>query len=225
MRTVHAAVTFIEPWGILLAIVGLFFAWSEIAEDRAERRQDRHLHEATLFVLASEMLQKAREIDSANDEAASAQIGQVRALEKAVSSGISLEGINAHLVRLDHGDFTNGDFSHSNLSGATFLGTTFSRANLRNALLSRSIFRPADNRGQLEFPDLSETNLTDARLINTQFWFVNLKGANFSRARLDGAEFVGVDLTDVIYLTKQQLSKACGVHVTLPQGWSIDECE
>ena len=52
-----------------------------------------------------------------------------------------------------------------------------------------------------------------------------LDGANFTRAKFVGTQIQGVDLSKVIGLTQEQVSKSCATRETkLPQGLRISYC-
>ena len=212
----------LEPLTILLAALGLFLAWYEF-------NASRDVREATLFAMASELLQKARDIDKTNNEEhPTARIGQVRVLEEAIASGVSLQGINAREVRLDHGRFVGGDFRYANLWGSSLLATDLSNAILEDALLSDVLLGCADNRAKkIICTDLTNANLKNAQLTNSRLYYVALDGADFEGANLDYVRLYSVDFSNVRGLTQRQLKEVCGSGVTLPGGYDdqLEECK
>ena len=240
IKRLHSVVRAIEPWGILIAIFGIIFASYELSESIKERQREQLLREATLYSMASELLQRAREIERHFRETGnmdSAQIvdrtGYIRVLEIMVRSNISLGGINATDVRLDRAQLQEADLQGANLFGAVFFGADLSGSNLEDALLSDAFIGPSGPRSSSwknrryifsEQANLSNVNFTRSIMKNTTIWGAELSGANFLDAEFDNTRLYFVDLTGTIYLTKHQLSKACGEHVTLPKGWKINPC-
>lgn len=217
IKRIHRIVSIIEPWSILIAVVGIFFSVFEINEARAVR-------EATLFAMASELLQKAREIDEDSGEPSTALIGQVRILEIMARDGISIEGINARETRIDDAQLADTDFRNANFWGASFLGTDLSRADLENTILSNAVLGPSNSTGCIHHTDLSRADLTKSQLLGARLVYVNLAYTNLEDAILERTKLLGVDLRDVKGLTKEQIKKACGEEVQLPKGWSINPC-
>lgn len=212
----------LEPLAILLAGLGLVLAWYEF-------NASRDVREATLFAMASELLQKARDIDEMNNhEHPTAMIGQVRVLEEAIASGVSLEGINAREVRLDHGRFSGADFRFANFWGSSLLATDLSDAALEGALLSSALFSCADNReNSLECTDLTNTNLRNAQLTGARLHLLSLDGTDFEGVNMDNAELHSVDFSNVKGLDESQLKNVCGSDITLPSSFDIqiEECK
>ena len=225
IQTLHRFIKTIQPWGITFTFVGIFLAVYELNVAREERRYEQRLREATLYAMASEMLQKAREVDEKTGKPGTAQIGQVRVMETTIRIGVSLEGINGSSVRLDDAQFENAKFSGANFWEATFLGSNLSGANLENALFSRATFGPSNRKGKIIYPSLSNANLTMAQFTEAKLLYVDLSGANFKNAKLRGMQLVDVDLRDVQNLTEKQLEGVCGSNVKLPDRWSIRNCK
>ena len=220
MSKIHHFLKLLEPLAILLAALGLLLAWYEFNASRV-------LREATLFTMASELLQKAREIDERDEtEYPMARVGQVRVLEEAIESGVSLEGINARCARLEHGSFAGANFSHANLWGSNLIATNLSNAVLEGALLSRALLGCANNREKRRTcTKLTNANLKNAQMTNARLDYVTLDGADLKGANLDYAKLLSVDLSNVKGLTQRQLEKVCGSAVTLPSGYGqLEKC-
>lgn len=215
MSQTHYFLKLLELGAIILAALGLILTWAEFNASRGVR-------EATLFVMASELLQKARETDKINNNKRPAvQVGQVRVLEEAIASGVSLQGINARYVRLDHGRFARADFRYANFWGSHFLGTNLSNANLERALLSYALLACADNRGNYTCANLSNANLKNAQLTYAKLYDVKLNGADFEGAILNNAELYSVDFRNVKGLEEKQLKNVCGESVKLPSRFNV----
>lgn len=208
--------------GLGFAAIGLTLTWSESAASR-------HVREATLFVMASDLLQKARESDVRRQEPyPTAQVGQVRALEVAIASGVSLQGINAREVRLDHGRFAGADLRHANLWGATLAAADLSKANLEDALMTEVRIFCTNNRDRiLKCPDLTDANLRNVQMTDAMLWGVKLDGADFTGVMTDGTTLLQIDLRKVRGLTADQISEFCGTDIKLPVEFSsveVKEC-
>ena len=212
----------LEPLAIVLAALGLILTWHEF-------RASRDIREATLFAMASELLQKARDVDRLNNHGhPTAQLGQVRVLEEAISSQVSLQGINAREVRLEHGRFAGADFRHANLWGSGLQATDLSNVNLEGALLSRAFLGCTNNRdNMLICTNLTNANLKNAQLTNAKLSSVTLDGADFEGVNMGDAKLYSVDFTNVKGLTKGQLKNVCGSKVTMPSGYNdqVKECK
>lgn len=215
---VHHGVKIVEPWGILVAILGVCFAGYELNTTRT-------LREVTLFAMASEILQKAREVDEVLEvDSPTAQVGQVGVLTAMARNGFNMEGINARHTRLDDARLANARFQDAHFWGASFIGTDLSRADLENTTFSTAVFSSSDSRGCIDHANLSHADLTNSQLIGTRLIHVNLEGANLEDAHLVETEFLGIDLREVKGLTREQLETSCGEEVQLPEGWSIKPC-
>lgn len=145
-RNVHHCIKFVEPWGILIAAVGIYLATHELREAqierqevREERQDEQALREVTLFAMASEILQKAREVDEVSGEDYPvSRIGQVSVLEAMARSGFSMEGINARDTSLNDAHLADAKFQNANFWGASFVGANLERADLRNTNLTNT---------------------------------------------------------------------------------------
>lgn len=219
----------LEPLALILAAVGLILATVGLVLTWTESSASRHVREATLFVMASELLQKARESDTrGNEEHPTAQVGQVRALEVAIASGVSLQGINAREVRLDHGAFAGADLRHANLWGASLAAVDLSRADLEDALLSDVLIFCTNNRDRrIKCPDLTGANLRNAQMTGAMLRRASLDEADFTGVTMYGTRLIKIDLSKVTGLTAEQIQGVCGSDVTLPaefDGMKVKEC-
>ena len=231
IKRIHRFVHNIEPWGILIAIIGIGFASYELSESIKERKKEQFLREATLYSMVSKQLQESREIDTTSkgtDQQVSGpapdRTGYVRILEIMARSGISLEGINAVDVRLDRAQLERAKLQGANLTNVALFGTNLSNANLEEAVLSDAEIGPITWRDKLIHANLSGANMTRSILKDTTIWGANLSRSNFMDAEFQNTKLYFVDLTDAIYLSKFQLEGACGDEVILPIGWTIDPC-
>ena len=246
VRGLHRAIKAIEPWGILLAVVGITITWYQATVNRGVRQ-------ATLFALASERLVAARDLateacleepkplqeECLAEPPEESNVGQLRVLEEMAALGVSMARIDARLTYLH-----NVNLPDAYLSAAVFRSTNLNIANLSGSYLRFASFANAD---------LSYAVLADADLVYSDF-----SGADLRCADLSGARFVGmrrprltrvafrvhhnrfpINLTDAslidadlsntslkgIYGLKQsQLDEACGDNVALDPGFSIKPC-
>ena len=76
LKSVHNAVTTVEPWGILIVVVSLFVTISEVS-------RNSHVREANLRVMALQSAQAARERDEVqHTDWPEADTGQISVLER-----------------------------------------------------------------------------------------------------------------------------------------------
>ena len=128
----------------------------------------------------------------------------------------------AHLVfaQLNGADLSNAqlngaDLNGANLNGANLTAAQLKGANLKGANLKGADLNSADLTGaHLVFAQLNGADLRSADLTDTQ-----LSAAGPSTANLPG----GVNLSGAKNLIQRQLDKACGTHVTLPPGLTLNQ--
>lgn len=217
-----------EPLGIAVAVVALGFTWFELQEaerdrkiaavqreiaagdrqiEKGERRREQALREATLFAMASERLDAARQSDRSNNvERPSSRKGQRRLLEAMAEINANMTGIDASRTYLLGGFFYQANIPVSDFKGAFLYGSQFENANLRGA--------------KFESADLRRVIFTGANLLGAKFSKANMRLAELDRAHLEFA-----DLREALNLTQTQLDEACGNSYTkLPESFVIKSC-
>ncbi|MCM5510507.1 pentapeptide repeat-containing protein [Vibrio sp. SCSIO 43169] len=108
-------------------------------------------------------------------------------------------------------DFTEAKLDNSCLSAAEADSVNFSNASMYRADLSGIEARNSSFKG--------------AFLTDVDFYGATLDGADFTDATLVRTQLSILDMSNVKGLTQEQLNKACGDEVTLPQGLSIPSCD
>ena len=132
---------------------------------------------------------------------------------------------------LSNADLENGFFqlavlnkvnlSGSNLNGANLAGAQLNEANLSNATLHYANLSGA----RLDGADLRGADFSFAWMNWAWLKDAKLDGANVTRAVFVGTQIQGVDLSKVIGLTQEQVSKSCATRDTkLPAGLHISYC-
>ena len=204
---------------------------TELTEQRGIRQREvdaldeqRLINETTLYALASERLEAARDRDRETENRRPVtRAGQAGLLEKLAALDVTLSGINASCVSLPGVQLQGAD-----LRGAVFTGADLQLARLEGATLTGRVdLRGADLRGAVltEGADLTRAVLLRALLTDARLSGANLNGAVLAGADLRGADLRGADLTgailaeadltravlvDVEGLEQRQLDAACG---------------
>ena len=244
-----------EPLGIALAVVALGFTWVELHDAKQDRKiahieriREQALRETTLYAMASERLDAAREAD--NERGArfpTAQKGQKRALEAMVEIGASISGIDASMTNLAGANLRKANLRYADLSGADLSDARLLDAGLRGARLFGATLTGSNLFGadlifaDLRGADLGYANIGDADLEGADLRGAVLGGANLRDAKLDGANLTSAGLDGTILfgadlrgaklrrarnLTQAQLDEACGNRfTTLDEGLTIKRCE
>lgn len=143
-------------------------------------------------------------------------------------------------ANLRNANLEGRDLRHINFSGADLRGANLVKANLANADFSKANLSEANlNCANLQFVNFKEANLFLARLSSAnlslaQFDKTNLTMANFAGANLKNAwfnqvvfqktNFTNADLSNTYGLKQNDLDKACGGNVALPDKLSIEPC-
>jgi uncharacterized protein YjbI with pentapeptide repeats len=135
-------------------------------------------------------------------------------------------GCDLSNANLENGFFQLAVLIDANLSGSNLNGANLAGAQLNNANLSNATLVFANLSGaRLDGADLRGADLTSAWLNWAWLKDAKLDGANFTRAKFVGTQIQGVDLSKVIGLTQEQVSKSCATRDTkLPQGLRISYC-
>ena len=223
VKTVHRVVVTLEPWGVLVAILALAFAFYEF-------RSDRNIREATLWVMVAERLEAAR-----SAKRPVARVGQVPVLEAVVRSKLGLRNVDLSEIFLKDAQLQEAELSGAILTGARLVNTNLAHSHLRDAFASEVIFYKVDLSdadftdaylGQAQFASgtLERANFTSADLENTRFASVKLNGADFTGAEFLNTRFVKVDLRQAKGLPDKIIG-ACEEESTLPPNKFIKRCE
>ena len=187
LLAVHRGVRELEPWGILLAVLGLGFTLWSFQIERANREEDRINRAISQF---------------------GSGIGRIDALAVLLRNAVDLRALkasNAFLpgapligADLEFADFSDANLIDANLSNANLTGVTFRDAYLSGADFSKAILLGAD----LRDTNLSGADFSDAYLVDANLSGTNLHEADLSGAILGGANLSGADLSGTYYLGK-----------------------
>lgn len=154
-----------------------------------------------------------RELDTSGDGPPSSdRTSHIRIVEKAVQMGVELNGLSFRGSSLDGARLSRGSFVRANLWQASFIGSDLSNSDLRRANPQKTRFTGADLSGA----ELSECQFFDAVFFYADLTGAKLKGAYLTGAKLDDCNLSNTDLRETVGLTKEQLAKACGSNVKLP---------
>lgn len=223
VMTAQRVVERLEPWGVLVAILALVFAYYEF-------RLERNIREATLWVMVVERLEAARAA-----QFSTARVGQVPTLEAVVRSDLSLRNVDLNNIFLKDAQLQEAELCGANMTCTILVDTNLSHSDLRdvfaigatfyNVCLLDTDFTDADlNQARFLLGTLEKANFTSANLEDARFRDVKLDGADFTDAQFRNTRFEKVDLSQVKGLTSKQMSRACGKEVVLPCGYSIEPC-
>ncbi|MEM9428409.1 MAG: pentapeptide repeat-containing protein [Pseudomonadota bacterium] len=193
---VHQWIAELEPWSILLALVGFAVAFYQFYDERtalarelAARQGDRDAYRAELerqneIAVAGEA---DNEQDRINVALASLAGGYGRRddIDTLVRNAVDLRNLQAPNAVLPEADLSDCGGDRCNLSGANLARVIFSDAQLEGADLSAAQMQHADFlRARMPGADLHRTRMEGALLAGAQ-----LHGAIFARAQLDAANF------------------------------------
>lgn len=219
LRHPHQAVIAAEPWGILFAVIGLFFSLIAFAFDYSDKIEERKVSAWQLITTkasgnsgktdALEYLNKlegiwCNRVDCVVTLKLPESFHGIDLSPKDSQSRTYLVGAN-----LRHADFNKAKLNQSDLLNADLWGATFKEANLRGANL-----RGADLSGALfDRADLAGADLSDSKVRTSSFYEANLNGAYLLWADLSGS-----NLSNARNLDQDQLRLACGDEKTLLPG-------
>ena len=208
----HHVVKAVEPWGIIVAIIGFLITLIQLGADRDVR-------EATLIGLTSDRLEAAREMDENEDKIAHNNVGQIRMLEIVAKSKrgfdhMNLSSVYLRGVELEKSDLKNVNFMCSELQRANLSGSDLSEADLRSSNLFKTKLR--------------DVNFTKADLRGASFLFNKdiSEKTDFSDANFNDTRLKKLDLRRASGLTDEQVSEACGQDVMFPDHITVElkEC-
>jgi uncharacterized protein YjbI with pentapeptide repeats len=135
-------------------------------------------------------------------------------LSRAKLNGAHLDAAILTGAQLGAAILIDAKLDNADLRGAALRGGNLHRADLAGAIL-RAV--EPDGSSWID-ATLSESDLSDADLRGADLSGANLTSANLTGARLEGAYLTSANLSGAKGLSQEQLDKACGAHVTLPDG-------
>lgn len=144
--------------------------------------------------------------------------------------GMNLEQTNLAGKNLSYADFSQANLSGANLSQANLEQANFTGANLIGANLNGANLKSAKfNQSNLTKAKLANANLSQTYFQQTNLSFANLAGANlentwFYQTIFAKTNFTNANLNNSSGLLQEDLDKACGINVTLPDNLIIKGC-
>ncbi len=243
----HRAIVQFEPYGIVLAVLGLILTFGTIILDLEDQQSERIFKAWEILALDhkninnSSAKRQALEFLNRKYEGLFCSATIVTPIIELLNGNQSrkclipaksketfpyLDARNTSLgwVSLPRAILYRAVFTNATLSWADLTGAYLVEANLSGADLSEANLRVANLRGaSLIDADLSGAYLIEAYLGGANLRGARLSGANLRRANLTGANLSGADLKGVrlssaLGLTDAQLKSACGVPAALPPG-------
>ena len=208
----HKTVKALEPWGILLAAIGLITAVASFWIDHHDRVQERTVRAWQLVTTpAPGNSGKKAALEYLNQQVWFGCIYGSCWLR--LKDSESLNGINL-------GVDNNGKGKEYQV-GTWLYAVNLTFADLNRANLSGAYLRAAD----FLLANLIEANLSEAILTNASFRGADLRHANFSGAELHGVDLRSANLRNARQLEQSSLDHACGnEHTMLDDGMTIPLC-
>ncbi|MEM9670758.1 MAG: pentapeptide repeat-containing protein [Pseudomonadota bacterium] len=204
----------VEPWGVMIAAVGLAFtaysAWLTL-EGRIFART----------VASWELLA----IDKPGNNSKAAALGHInRQIGLFCWWGDRCLKILKKREPLSWLDLSPSDGVEH---GAYLRRVDLNWALLHKANLSKALLTYADlRRAQMKESILTGARLVGADLRRTDFEKADLRNVNFTNAKIDETDFKDADLSGAEELTQEMLDRACGNEGTkLPIGLTIPHCD
>lgn len=223
-QRLHSVIKEIEPWGILLAVVGLFLSLIALGFEYVDKVEERTVRAWQLVTTkAPGNSGKAEALEYLNRRVGLC-IGSNCLLalkDQTPLTGIDLsKGEGQPRVYLRGADLDGANFFEANLAGADLRGASLrgaslrdavldgadlsdanlaeadlTRANLNGASLNGAILHAADLAAvKLRKADLAMADLFDAELMGADLFEANLQGASLVGATLYGANLQGAKL-------------------------------
>lgn len=203
MHIVHRSVVLAQPWGILLAAVGVAIASLSFLIDLRDRHLNRELAAWRLLLQVGSLTptHDGRRVAAGSATRAALEylnrsydgkwcFGWVRELSEYV---IGEEDRRCLLPRQMAESFADINLPNAKLAGARLPRSRFHRANLHNV-----DFADADLRhGIFVFVDLSSASLSCTDMRRTELYGADLTHARLRQTRLDGADLRYANLTRV----------------------------
>lgn len=232
----HRFIVAVQPWAVLLAVIGLLLSAYELDTGR-------RLRQASLFVSATEVAQMAREASTAENERrklemakekskpeeaegekleseadegepTKLEIGQSYIFQAISRSGVSLRGLHAKDLSIMDVDLSGVDLRDANLSGVSIYGVAFANADLSNSLLSEATLGPSNSTKTVVCSTLTNANLERSQLTDTFFAFTDLAGANFRDTLLGFNGLCHVDLSGADFTRSRILAGKIALYGT-----------
>ena len=215
----HAGVRAIEPWGILVALLGVGIALVSILVDLEDRQSERTFRAWQLVLTAPLAGSSRREtIEYLNRDFDGFMCGNPVTWVSGLLTGNrarrcvfpskareSLAAIGLAGANLTGADLTGAYLANANLAAADLTDADLTDANLAAADLAGANLTGADlTDANLTYADLTYADLAAADLTYADLTFADLTGANLTFADLTGANLRDTRLTQV------QLDAACG---------------
>ena len=201
----HRGVKILEPWGILVAVIALFFTLAQFESDRRVRT-------ANMIGLIADRLESARALQRAEGKVAKDNTGQVRILNIIANLEIDLSDMDLSELNLRGADLRgsilkNVDLTCSNLTKANLIGvdltdTHFTSARLFKTKIANAVFQDADLGG-------ADLNSIDS-----------IAGADFTNATFRNTRLRNLDLRRTKGITDHHLLNSCGYDVEFPSNIS-----
>lgn len=233
--SIAAILRALQPLGVVLAAAALLFTAYGLELSKRERESRIMERGATFRMMVNEKLavvrerfiERARSTQSNSDgeeidpaDALMYDYELVDTLKLMVNLKAPLDGLGAHLVRIDGltlkkvslnnslfigSVLTDADFSGSDLTNAIFFGAELRSPNFVGSTLKDSNFVAAT---------VTSGDFRNAKLCGTKFDNGHLMDADFRRAELTDVTFEGTNISDVDFtgskgLTPPQITNAC----------------
>ncbi len=212
-----------EPYGILLAVIGLFLSLIAFSVDYRDRVEERTVRAWQLLTTKAprnsgkkEALQYLNKVEGlfCDDDRCLITLKErtpLIGIDLSVPEeqfGVYLRGIN----------LSDADLIETNLSGTYLSAANLKGANLTAANLSQAYLNQADLRG---------ANLKYAALKGTWLSSANLSGASIEGTNLRSANLMNANLSGVFGLSQYNLDRACTAgSAQIPEGFrqTIEPC-
>lgn len=198
-RSIQAFAKNLEPWGILLAVIGLGITLWTFKIEREDREEDR------INRAISQFSERIGRIDALNVLIRNKVdlrylVAPQAFIAGANLSGLDLTGANFESAIMDEVSFSKTilkkiNFQHSSLENSKFVESklveiSFKDANLVSANFSSAFFESV----VIEYTSLHDTNFLNAHFMKTNFDNLLISSSNFS-----DASFYDVNFTDVVF--------------------------
>ena len=219
-----------EPWGILLAVIGLALSLVAFTVDYLDRVEERTVRAWQLLTTkapgnsgkkeALEYLNKREGFFCGDNDCLVTLKDPTRLIGIDLSvtegqSGAYLAGADLSTAVMTRANLSWANLHEADLSGAELPGAFLSSANLRRADLSGAFLYEVD----LSKAYLPEADLRRANLFGADLRGAYLNNAHLSEAVLIGADLSETDLSGVRVLGQSQLDQACSDGGTkVPEG-------
>lgn len=202
---IHCGVKILEPWGILLAVIGLLLNLYSLEKDR-ESRRNQTINNAISIVTNAAYTQNSFGVEQALNVLKSEKF----VLEGLTLNGLILRDINLENLELRRSNFSKTDFTYSKFSMSKMTEVNLQGANLHRVDFTRSVLYLADlRRAQFLHSTMKWTMLASSKMGKTLVLFSDLSGANLFNTDLRGANISGSDFRGALNLTRKQLESAC----------------